>query len=236
MEMNRKDFIRSVSLAGAGLMMPPLVEETFGIASSDDYVLPKLNYAFDALEPYIDAQTMQIHYEKHHQAYITKLNEAVQKTPSFTGQTLENLFSSLSSQSEPFKTALRNHGGGHWNHSFFWKLLKKGTMPSGKLGEAIQRDFGSLELFQETFQKAALGQFGSGWAWLISKDGKLSVTSTANQENPLMDISKDKGKPVLGLDVWEHAYYLKYQNRRADYVKSFWSVVNWEQAESNFLS
>jgi Fe-Mn family superoxide dismutase len=234
MELNRKEFIKSAALAGVGLMTPSLISEAFGKPFAGNFELPPLGYGFDALEPFIDAQTMQIHHVKHHQAYITKLNEAVKSETQLAGKSLENLIGSINTLPEKVQMAVRNHGGGHWNHSFFWKILKPGTQLNGTLKESINRDFGSLENFQAAFEKAANGQFGSGWAWLISNQGKLSITGTPNQDNPLMDLASVKGKPVIGIDVWEHAYYLKYQNRRGEYTKAFWNIVNWEQAEKNY--
>lgn len=231
MEFNRKEFIKTSVIIGAGVMTPSFINEAFSKSEIMLFELPPLGYHFDVLEPFIDTQTMQIHHDKHHQAYVTKLNEAVQSESQLSGKSLETLLSDINNLPEKVQMAIRNHGGGHWNHSFFWKILKPGTQLKGTLKESIDRDFGSFENFQTAFEKAAIGQFGSGWAWLISSQGKLSITSTANQDNPLMDLAKVKGKPVIGIDVWEHAYYLKYQNRRADYTKAFWNIVNWDQAE-----
>ncbi|MDP3640302.1 MAG: superoxide dismutase [Nanoarchaeota archaeon] len=189
--------------------------------------LPKLPYVYNALEPFIDARTMEIHYTKHHQAYVDNLNKALEQHAALQKKTAEELLKDLSAVPEEIRTAVRNNGGGHVNHSFFWLLLKKNVPFSGKVADTIKSTFGSLEQFQDIFLKAALGRFGSGWAWLALNKGKLEVQSTANQDSPISD-----GKmPLLGLDVWEHAYYLHYQNRRADYVKAFWNVVNWEQVE-----
>lgn len=191
------------------------------------FELPKLPYAFDALEPYIDAKTMELHHDKHHQTYVTKLNEAIATTPELGGKTLEQLLTSLSSVPENIRTAVRNHGGGHFNHSMFWQIMRPqgGGEPQGKLGEVIAATFGDFGKFKETFTKSAVSVFGSGWAWLVADAaGKLSVITTPNQDSPI-----SQGlKPVLGLDVWEHAYYLKYQNRRPEYVEAWWNVVNWE--------
>jgi Fe-Mn family superoxide dismutase len=195
------------------------------------FELPKLPYAYDALEPHVDARTMEIHHSKHHQAYVNNLNAAVQGTPQ-EGQSLESLLEGVSKLS----TAVRNNGGGHYNHSLFWELMTpngKGA-PSGELAEAINTAFGSFDKFKEDFTKAAGTRFGSGWAWLVKHDGKLVVTSTPNQDNPLMDIAEVKGLPILGLDVWEHAYYLHYQNRRPDYISAWWNVVNWDAAAERF--
>ncbi|HKS07303.1 MAG TPA: superoxide dismutase [Gemmatimonadaceae bacterium] len=192
------------------------------------FSLPALPYAADALEPHIDAQTMQIHREKHHNAYVTNLNGAVDKTPELASWSLEDLNAKIAKVPESVRTAVRNNAGGHWNHSLFWTLMgpNAGGAPSGALGNAINSAFGDFAKFKEQFAAAAMGRFGSGWAWLIKKDGKLAITSSPNQDNPLMD-GVAPGDVLLGLDVWEHAYYLKYQNRRADYVSAFWSVVNW---------
>jgi Fe-Mn family superoxide dismutase len=188
------------------------------------FSLPALPYAFDALEPHIDATTMQIHYGKHHQAYVDNLNKAITGTPN-ESKSLEELVEHAGSISP----AVRNNGGGHWNHSFFWESLgpKAGGAPSGKLAESIAADFGSFDSFKEKFNQAGITRFGSGWAWLIEQDGKLVISSTPNQDNPLMDVAEVKGIPLLGADVWEHASYLKYQNRRADYLAAFWNLVNW---------
>lgn len=195
------------------------------------FTLPALPYAPDALEPHIDAQTMQIHHGKHHQAYVDNLNKAIAGTPN-ENKSLEELVKSAGSISP----AVRNNGGGHWNHSFFWEILgpNAGGQPSGSLASAINSAFGSFDAFKEKFNAAGATRFGSGWAWLIVKDGKLEVTSTPNQDNPLMDVAEVKGTPILGADVWEHAYYLKYQNRRADYLNAFWNVVNWNKVQERF--
>ncbi len=196
------------------------------------HALLPLPYAFDALEPHIDAKTMEIHYTKHHQTYVDKLNEALAKYPDLAEKTVEELVADLDMLPEDIRTAVRNHGGGHLNHLLFWQTLapNAGGEPAGKLNDAIDAAFGSFAAFQEKFTAAALGRFGSGWAWLTSDGGKLEIVATANQENPVTD-----GKtPLLGLDVWEHAYYLKYQNKRADYVKAFWNVVNWKEVEGRF--
>lgn len=192
---------------------------------------PPLPYSHDALEPHIDTQTMQIHHGKHHQAYVDNLNKAIAGT-EHENKSLEELIASAGSISP----AVRNNGGGHWNHSFFWEILapKAGGEPSGKIADAIKQTFGSLDGLKEKMNAAGVGRFGSGWAWLIWKDGKLEVTSTPNQDNPLMDVAESKGTPLLGVDVWEHAYYLKYQNRRADYLNAFWNVVNWEKVNERF--
>jgi Fe-Mn family superoxide dismutase len=195
------------------------------------FTLDPLPYAHDALEPHIDTLTMQIHHGKHHQAYVDNLNKAVAGTPN-EGKTLEELVAAAGSISP----AVRNNGGGHWNHRFFWESLSPngGDKPGGALAQAIDDAFGSFDAFRETFNNAGMTRFGSGWAWLIVKDGKLAVTSTPNQDNPLMDIAEVKGRPLLGVDVWEHAYYLKYQNRRAEYLGAFWNLIDWNKIAQRF--
>ena len=194
------------------------------------HVLPELPYAHDALEPHIDAQTMQIHHGKHHQAYVDNLNKALAGTDG-EGKTLEQLMENISA----YPAAVRNNGGGHYNHTLFWSILgPNGGSPSGDLEKAINEAFGSLESLKEKMNAAGAGRFGSGWAWLIVKDGKLDVTSTPNQDNPLMDVADTKGTPILGIDVWEHAYYLKYQNRRPEYLGAIWNVINWEAVEARY--
>lgn len=195
------------------------------------FTLPALPYAHDALEPHIDTLTMQIHHGKHHQAYVDNLNKAIAGTPH-EGKSLEELVAGAGAIS----AAVRNNGGGHWNHTFFWESLapQAGGQPQGELGAAIDATFGSFDAFKEKFSAAGMTRFGSGWAWLILRDGKLEITSTPNQDNPLMDVAEVKGTPLLGVDVWEHAYYLKYQNRRADYLSAFWSVVNWNKVTARF--
>ena len=195
------------------------------------FTLPALPYPHDALEPHIDARTMEIHHGKHHQAYVDNLNKAISGTPS-ENKSLEELVKMAGSISP----AVRNNGGGHWNHSFFWEILgpKAGGQPSGNVATAINSAFGSFDTLKEKFNSAGLTRFGSGWAWLIVKDGKLEISSTPNQDNPLMDVAEVKGHPILGVDVWEHAYYLKYQNKRADYLNAFWNVVNWKKVDEHF--
>jgi Fe-Mn family superoxide dismutase len=197
------------------------------------FTLPALPYAHDALEPHIDTTTMQIHHGKHHQAYVDNLNKAIAGTPN-ENKTLEELVKAAGSISP----AVRNNGGGHWNHSFFWEILgpTAGGVPSGEIGEAINSTFGSFDSFKEKFSAAGVGRFGSGWAWLIVKDGKLEISSTPNQDNPLMDVAEVKGKPILGVDVWEHAYYLKYQNRRPEYLTNIWNVINWSKVAEHFAA
>jgi Fe-Mn family superoxide dismutase len=196
------------------------------------HVLPPLPYAPEALEPHIDAQTMNIHHGKHHQAYVTNLNAAIDKAPELASWSLDDLNRKIAEVPEAVRTAVRNNGGGHWNHSFFWQLMAPhaGGEPTGALADAITKAFGSFATFKEQFQAAGIGRFGSGWAWLVSTNGALSIMSTPNQDNPLME-----GKhAILGVDVWEHAYYLKYQNRRADYLGAFWNVVNWAEVAKQY--
>jgi Fe-Mn family superoxide dismutase len=198
---------------------------------SHPYSLPALPYDFAALEPHVDAQTMQIHHGKHHQAYVNNLNAALEKAPELQGKKLADILANLSAVPEGIRTAVRNNGGGHWNHSAFWRLMGpgKGGTPSGALAKAFDASFGSFDKFKEQFAAAAMGRFGSGWAWVVKDGAKLAIMSTANQDNPLME-----GKTaILGLDVWEHAYYLKYQNRRADYIGAWWNVVNWAEVDAN---
>jgi Fe-Mn family superoxide dismutase len=196
------------------------------------FTLPALPYGYDALEPHIDARTMEIHHGKHHQAYVNNLNAAIEKAPELQGKSLDDLMRGINSVPESVRTAVRNNGGGHWNHSMFWQIMGpgKGGEPSGAVGKAIASAFGDFAKFKEQFAAAAASRFGSGWAWLVNDGGKLSITSTPNQDNPLMD-----GKtPILGVDVWEHAYYLKYQNRRPDYVSAWWNTVNWDAVSARY--
>ena len=199
------------------------------------HTLPPLPYAPDALEPHVDARTMEIHHGKHHQAYVNNLNAALEKAPELQDRPLEQLLADLNAVPEAVRTAVRNNGGGHWNHSLFWRVMgpKAGGEPTGKLGEAIASSFGGFDTFKEQFAAAAGGRFGSGWAWLTSTGGKLAITSTPNQDNPLMEGTRAESI-LLGLDVWEHAYYLKYQNRRPDYVAAWWNVVNWGEVSRRF--
>lgn len=196
------------------------------------FELPALDYAYNALEPHIDARTMEIHHSKHHQAYVTNLNNAIAGTDA-EGLSIEDICRNISK----YAPAVRNNGGGHYNHSLFWNIMApgKGGVPTGALGDAITSTFGSFDAFKEKFAAAAATRFGSGWAWLIKNaEGKLEVTSTPNQDNPLMDIAEVKGTPLLGIDVWEHAYYLHYQNRRPDYIAAFWNVINWDAVAARF--
>jgi Fe-Mn family superoxide dismutase len=197
------------------------------------FQLPPLSYAYDALEPFVDAQTMTIHHDKHHATYVTNLNAALEKHPELAGKSLEDLLKNLNSVPEDIRTAVRNHGGGTWNHNMYWEVMapKAGGEPTGALAGAINTSFGSFANFKAEFEKSAIGRFGSGWAWLVKKsDGGLAVVSTANQDNPM----SDGLTPLLTIDVWEHAYYLKYQNRRAEYVTNWWNVVNWSDVASRY--
>lgn len=246
MSDNRRDFLKKSALLSLGTLAGKLVGneyvnklEEFGAMEFIDggkFTLPALPYAYDALEPFIDKQTMEIHHTKHHQAYVDNLNKALEKPIEglSTPHSLENIFK----VAHKFP-ALRNNAGGHWNHSFFWQCLtpnlkSEANFPSPTLIRIIEKDFGTFEAFKEQFEKTALSRFGSGWVWLCLNNGKLAIGSTANQDNPLMTKMEVSGKPVLALDVWEHAYYLKYQNKRADYAKSFWSIVNWNFVQKQF--
>lgn len=200
-----------------------------------EYALPPLPYDYSALEPHIDARTMEIHYTKHHQAYINNLNAALKDHPDHQGKTIEALIANLNALPESIRTAVRNNGGGHANHSLFWQLMKPGGggEPTGALADAIKSQLGGFAAFKEAFAKAGATRFGSGWAWLVlGKDGKLAVTSTANQDSPIMEGQK----PLLGLDVWEHAYYLKYQNRRPDYISAWWNTIAWDEVSRRFAA
>ena len=196
--------------------------------------LPPLPYALDALEPYIDAKTMEIHHDKHHGAYVNNLNKALEGHAGLQTKSLEDLLRNLDAVPDAIRTTVRNNGGGHWNHSMFWQIMKKGGggEPKGDLAGAIKTAFGSFADFKSKFAAAAAGRFGSGWAWLFIRDGKLIIDSTPNQDNPIMA----GGKPVMGLDVWEHAYYLKYQNRRPEYIEAWWNVVNWDAVASAYAA
>jgi len=195
------------------------------------FTVPALPYAYEALEPHIDKETMHFHHDKHHQAYVDNLNKAIAGTDN-ENKGIEELVKNAGSISP----AVRNNGGGHWNHSFFWESLgpNAGGAPEGELADAINKEFGSFDAFKEKFNTAGTTRFGSGWAWLIKQEGKLVISSTPNQDNPLMDVAETKGTPILGCDVWEHAYYLKYQNRRPEYLNAFWNVVNWKKVAERF--
>ena len=196
------------------------------------FTLPNLPYGFDALEPHIDARTMEIHHTKHHQAYINNLNAALEKAPELQKKSIDELMRDVNSAPESVRTAVRNNGGGHWNHTMFWEIMGPGAggEPTGALADAIKSSFGDFSKFKEQFAAAATGRFGSGWAWLINTGEKLSITSTPNQDNPLMEAKT----AILGLDVWEHAYYLKYQNKRPDYIAAWWNVVNWQAVAARY--
>src|SRR5687767_10628768 len=196
------------------------------------FTLPALPYSTDALEPHIDKQTMEIHHGKHHQAYVTNLNAALEKHPELASKSVEDLLRDINTVPEDIRTAVRNNGGGHVNHTMFWQIMGSGGggAPSGALGDAIKSAFGSFDAFKEQLTKAGVGRFGSGWAWLVESNGRLSIESTANQDNPMMEGKR----PIMGIDVWEHAYYLKYQNRRPDYLAAWWNVVNWSEVARRF--
>ena len=230
--MKRSEFLKT--LTGGALAVGFIAGNarcTTGTAAREvaPFKQAELPYAYDALEPHFDAQTMEIHYSKHHAAYVMNLNKALEGT-DLSNKTLEEILKDAGN----LAAGVRNNAGGHWNHTFFWNIIgpNKGGEPTGKLAEAITAQFGSVEAFKEEFKKAATGRFGSGWAWLVSDNGKLAIGSTPNQDNPLMDVSEIKGTPLLGIDVWEHAYYLKYQNKRADFVDAFWNVVDWDKVAS----
>lgn len=238
--MKRRNFLLSLgllSMAGTVNKVSAITEK-FSINKNSrrkdkmaKFELPALPYSFNALEPYIDAQTMEIHHGKHHGGYVSKLNAAIEGTEN-EGKTIEELMANISN----LPAAVRNNGGGHFNHDLFWTIMgpNKGGEPKAKLGEDINSTFGSFEAFKDQFSNAAASRFGSGWAWLIVSNGKLIITSTPNQDNPTMDIAEVKGTPILGLDVWEHAYYLKYQNRRPDYIEAFFNVVNWDAVSERY--
>ena len=233
---SRRDFMKHTALLSMMATLPSFSALAANAKASGPFTLPELGYAYDALIPTIDAKTMEIHHTKHHQAYIDKLNGEVAKTPALSGKSLEEIVASVSK----YKPVVRNNAGGHWNHSFFWKLMapegQRGEM-SPELKTAIDTAFGSKDKMIEAFDKAGTERFGSGWVWLIkNKQGKLEIVSTQNQDNPLMDDAAVKGTPILGNDVWEHAYYLTYQNKRADYLKAWWNVVNWKQVSDNFAA
>jgi len=225
--MTRRQALQTTALVTvAAATLPGAMAQPAPAAPTGPFTLPPLPYAFDALEPHIDARTMEIHHDKHHAGYVANLNKAVASYPDARKQSVAELVQDLNAVPEPIRTAVRNNGGGHLNHSLFWQMMKQngGGEPKGELGKAIAASFGSFNTFKESFGKAGLGQFGSGWAWLVLAQGKLAIEASPNQDSPL-----SSGKqPLLGLDVWEHAYYLKYQNKRADYIAAWWNVVNWD--------
>jgi len=234
--MQRRHFLKSLGAVAALSALAPIEKLSSEIINKQrntimaKFELPQLPYAYDALEPYIDKETMQIHHTKHHQAYVNNLNNALEGKEG-EGLSLLDLMSTISK----YPAAVRNNGGGHYNHDLFWKIMKPGGSElNGKLLDAINGTFGNLDELKKQFNQAAVTRFGSGWAWLVVSGGKLLVTSTPNQDNPLMDIAEVKGTPILGLDVWEHAYYLKYQNRRPEYADNWWNVVNWEEVSARF--
>lgn len=239
--MNRRKFIYSAAAIGTTAVIESYAKSIINLSNNNNrskitmgkFELPALPYAYDALEPYIDKMTMEIHHTKHHNAYVTNLNKAIEGT-EMESKSLDDLMANISK----YPVAVRNNGGGHWNHSLFWTLMKKngGGEPTGALAEAIKSAFGSFADFKTQFSNAGATRFGSGWAWLVKQNGKLVIGSTPNQDNPLMDVSDLKGTPVLGLDVWEHAYYLKYQNRRPEYIENWFNVVNWDEAARRFSS
>ena len=230
--MDKRTFLKTSFLLGTGaLIAGPAMARKEILSSDNEFKQTPLAYGYNALEPYIDAQTMELHYSKHHAGYTSKFNVAI-KDEGLEDIKLKEIFKNVSK----YSSAIRNNGGGYYNHNLFWKVMSPnaGGEPSGKLASQITKDFGSFASFREAFSKAAGTVFGSGWAWLIMQDGKLKVTQTPNQDNPLMDVAAEKGKPILAIDVWEHAYYLKYQNRRPEYIENFWKVVNWKQVEKMF--
>jgi len=238
--MNKREFLKKsalLTLGGAAIttlpinaMKPKIIKR--GRKQGEEYLLPELEYAFDALEPNIDAMTVEIHHDKHHAAYTKNFNAAIQEA-GIADMKIKDIFANVSK----YPIGVRNNGGGYYNHKLYWKVMSPdgGGAPSGKLLKDIEATFGSFDGFKEKLSKAAATQFGSGWAWLVYSDGKLVISSTPNQDNPLMDIAEVKGNPLLTIDVWEHAYYLKYQNRRADYIAAFWNVINWKFVEEKYL-
>ena len=231
--MNRSDFLKLAFGATATLSTFRSFGRNTSVYVDGPFTLPPLPYAYDALEPSIDKMTMEIHHDKHHQGYVNNLNKAVEGT-GMAKMSIDEIIKSVDAKTP---AAVRNNAGGHWNHTFFWTIMgpKAGGAPKGALAEAINKKFGSFDNFKTEFEKAAGSRFGSGWAWLIKNGNDLEIISTPNQDNPMMALAEKKGTPVMGIDVWEHAYYLKYQNRRADYVKAFWDVLDWNNAGKNFV-
>ncbi len=234
--VTRRDALKTIGAGAAflGLGALPLSAATSASVTPQPFTLPKLSYAYDALEPHIDAKTMEIHHSKHHQAYITNANTALASHAALQKMSAEEMLKNLSAAPEAVRPALRNNVGGHVNHAFFWRVIgpNGGGQPKGAVAEAITKGFGSFDAMKTQFADAATKRFGSGWAWLVMKDGKLAITSTANQDSPL----SEGAAPLLGLDVWEHAYYLKYQNRRPDYITAFWNVVQWDHVAANLAA
>jgi superoxide dismutase, Fe-Mn family len=237
--ITRRDAIKTVALAAGAITLNPSLlraEKNASAGQTYPFKVPELGYPYDALEPYIDTQTMQIHHDKHHGAYVENLNKALATAdPKFQQQTLNDLLTHLDDLPEQIRTAVRNNGGGHYNHSFFWPMLKKNEdgKPTGELAKAIDDTFGGYPAFQQKFAEAATKVFGSGWAWLVVDSGKLAIVSTPNQDTPLSKKAEQEA-PVLGIDVWEHSYYLKHQNRRPEYIKAFWNVINWDYARKQY--
>jgi superoxide dismutase, Fe-Mn family len=229
---DRRDFLKKAALTAVAVQVLPSLEG-FAANTGDPFSLPALKYPFEALEPHIDSLTMQIHHGKHHQAYVNNLNKAVTEA----GIVKPDLMSLMKDVSK-YSPAVRNNGGGHYNHTMFWELMTPagGGEPTGPVSDAIKPQFGSFAAFKEKFNAAATGRFGSGWAWLVADKGKLTIGSTPNQDNPLMDVSEIKGTPIIGLDVWEHAYYLKYQNKRVDYVNAWWNIINWNEVNKRLAA
>jgi Fe-Mn family superoxide dismutase len=230
LELTRRQLLQSAGAGAVTLALAPLA--AWAADDQKGFTVPKLPYDFDALEPYIDAKTMEIHHDRHHKAYVDNLNKALAGNDELLSKPIEEILRNLKSLPEKIQTAVRNNGGGHANHSMFWEIMgpKKGGKPNGELAKAIDDAFGSFDKFQEQLSQAAITRFGSGWGWLVVDQGKLKVLSTGNQNTPL-----SKGQtPILGIDVWEHAYYLKYQNKRADYVKAWWNVVNWDNVAERY--
>lgn len=233
--MIKKLAVFAVAALTAGALYMHQADAQNGGAAEGPFSVAALPYAFDALEPAIDARTMEIHHGKHHQAYVDNLNKEVAATPALQGLSLEDIIAGVSK----YSPAVRNNAGGHWNHTFFWRIMAPGSKtgaPSEALGKAIDASFGSMDEFKVAFEKAGTSRFGSGWVWLIVREGKLEITATPYQDNPLMDDAPVKGTPILGNDVWEHAYYLKYQNKRGDYLKNWWSVVNWPEVSQAYAA
>ncbi len=249
LKSSRRDFIRKSALSAIGLALinkdifansriSTFEDSDFSLNMADAFTQKALPYGFGDLEPYIDKMTMEIHYTKHHAGYVKNLNEAVAATPELQGKTLDDIVMNIKKVPEDVRTKVRNNAGGHWNHSFFWETLTPAsskTTTNDDLRAALMSKYNDMDTFKTEFNKAATGVFGSGWAWLV-KDakGNLDIIGTPNQDNPLMDISEKQGKPLLGVDVWEHAYYLKYQNRRADYLSAYWNIINWDTVSQRF--